>query len=177
MKENTKKAEMQVEDKEFTEQETKNQMRMLEEDLLRGLLEAADYKEDENEMVPMEITRNDKLLFRFHIRPLGEEDYDMCKKKHTKYVRNKQLGIKLPEDTNSVRYRCELIYRATVEEDRKALWDNKQAWNAFNSKSKPVVCGLDVIEHALKAGEKDRIVAEIDKISAYDSNLEEVAKN
>jgi len=172
-----KKEDIQIEEKEFTVEETKNQMRMLEEDLLMGLIEAADYKEDENELVPIEIIRNDKLLFKFHIRPLGEEDYDACKKKHTKYVRNKQLGIKLPEDTNSVRYRCELIYRATALDDRNALWDNKAAWNAFNSKSKPVVCGLDVIEHALKAGEKDRIVAEIDRISAYDSNLEEVAKN
>ena len=39
--------------------------------------------------------------------------------------------------------------------------------------------GLDVIEYALKSGEKERVIEEIDKLSGYDSsdNLEEVAKN
>ena len=37
--------------------------------------------------------------------------------------------------------------------------------------------GLDVIEYTLKAGEKDRIIDEIDTLSGYESNIEEVAKN
>ena len=37
--------------------------------------------------------------------------------------------------------------------------------------------GLDVIEYSLKAGEKDKILEAIDKLSGYESNLEEVAKN
>lgn len=37
--------------------------------------------------------------------------------------------------------------------------------------------GLDVIEYSLKAGEKDKVLEAIDKLSGYDDNLEEVAKN
>ena len=37
--------------------------------------------------------------------------------------------------------------------------------------------GLDVIECVLKAGEKDRIIDAVDKLSGFDDNLEEVAKN
>ena len=38
--------------------------------------------------------------------------------------------------------------------------------------------GLDVIEYTLKAGEKDRIIEAIDKLSGFDAdNLEEIAKN
>ena len=38
--------------------------------------------------------------------------------------------------------------------------------------------GLDVIECALKAGEKDKVLDAIDKLSGYEAdNLEEIAKN
>lgn len=37
--------------------------------------------------------------------------------------------------------------------------------------------GLDVIEYTLKAGEKDKVLEAIDKLSGYEANLEEVAKN
>lgn len=37
--------------------------------------------------------------------------------------------------------------------------------------------GLDVIECVLKAGEKDKVLEAIDKLSGYEENLEEVVKN
>ena len=158
----------QVEEREFTEEQTKTQLRMFEGDFIKGLIAAADYKTEETQRI--EIIRNGVLFFAFNIRALGEEEYNKCKTKHTKYVRNKQLGIKLPEDTNTVKYRSAIIYEATAKEDRDKLWDNKSVWDALN--------GLDVIEYTLKSGEKDKIIEAIDKLSGYDSNnLEEVAKN
>ncbi len=85
--------------------------------------------------------------------------------------------MKLPEETNSTRYRSQLIYMATVDEDREKLWDNKQIWEALRKRGFQIMNGLDVIEYSLKAGEKDRVLEVIDEISGYDSNLEEVAKN
>ena len=161
---------------EFTEEQTNTQLRMFEGDIIQGLLAAADYKNDETRHI--EIARNGKLYFEFDIHALGEEEYNKCKTKHTKYVRNKQLGIKLPEDTNTVKYRSALIYEATAESDKDKLWDNKKVWEALNQKGFQIMNGLDVIEYTLKSGEKDRIIDEIDKLSGYDSNnLEEVAKN
>lgn len=146
-----------------------------EQDILRGLLEAAEDRKKET--VTIEIARNGKVYFRFRIRPLTEREYNKCRDEATKYVRNKQLGgIKMPEDTDISRYRSYLIYQATVEEDRKKLWDNKAAWEQLN-----VLNGPDLIEVVLKAGEKDAIVQKIDEISGYkyfeDGELEEIAKN
>jgi len=116
-------------------------------------------------------------VFAFEIRPLSEEEYNKCKKKHTKYVRNKQFGMKLPEETNTVKFRDALIYTATVEADREKLWDNKKVWESLRAKDLQIMNGLDVIEYCLKAGEKDKIIECIDSLSGFEENIEEVAKN
>ena len=86
--------------------------------------------------------------------------------------------MKMPEDTNRVKYQSAIIYQATVDEDRDKLWDNHKVWDAINSRKDRIMNGLDVIECALKAGEKDKILEAIDKLIGYDDdNLEEVAKN
>ena len=118
-----------------------------------------------------------RLFFAFNIRPLSSEECEKCRKKHTKYVRNKQTGMKVPEDTNRVKYQSAIIYEATTDEDREKLWDNRRVWDTLNQKKDRILNGLDVIECTLKAGEKDRILEAIDKLSGYDSNLEEVVKN
>ncbi len=167
-----------TEDRDFTAEETKNQSRAFEGDILRGVLESAGFSETEDEYRTIEVARKGKVLFTFRIRPLTEEEYEKCKKRNTKYVRNKQLGIKMPEDTNNVKYRSDLIYTATVEEDRKKLWDNRQIWNALSEKGADVLTATDVIDIVLKPGEKAAVVEQIDQISGFeDSNFEEVLKN
>lgn len=170
-------SEPTVEERDFTTEQTQNQLRMNEEDFIQGLIEAAGFATNEDERKRIEIIRNGKVLFAFTIRPLCSEEYDECKKKWTKYVRNKQLGMKLPEDTNRVKYQSAIIHKATIEEDRNNLWDNKKVWNALNNKGLQIMNGLDVIEYCLKAGEKDRVIEEIDRLSGFDIGLEEVAKN
>ena len=165
-----------------TEEEKKGFIRANEEDMIQGLIDAAGFSASEEERKNIEISRKtadgeSKVFFRFTIAPLREEQYEQVKKKHTKYVKNKQFGMKLPEETNSTRYRSQLIYMATVDEDREKLWDNKQIWEALRKRGFQIMNGLDVIEYSLKAGEKDRVLEVIDEISGYDSNLEEVAKN
>lgn len=161
-----------IEEVELTEEENKGQLRVHENDILQGLLTAANFKTGEENIHPIEIARNGTVLFTFRIRPLSEEEYQKCKEKNTKYVRNKQLGIKFPENTDSVRYRSALIYQATVEDDRAKIWDNKDAWKALN-----VLNGIDLIDKTLLAGEKDAVLDLIDKISGYIVTTEELAKN
>lgn len=168
--------ETKVEDVEFTEEETKTQLRINEEDLIQGLIEAADALIQETQRI--EIAREGKVFFSFRIRPLSEREYDKCKKRHTKYVRNRTLGMKMPDETDQEKYRAALIYEATVKEDRDKLWDNKKVWDAFIARGLQVVTGYDVIIFALKAGEKEKVLEAIDKLSGYDNNnLEEVTKN
>ena len=161
-----------IEEIELTEEENKGQLRTYENDILKGLLAAANYETEEENIHPIEIARNGVVLFTFHIRPLSEEEYQKCKDKNTKYVRNKQLGIKFPENTDSVRYRSALIYQATTKEDREKIWDNKEAWKALN-----VLTGIDLIDKVLLAGEKDAVLEKLDEISGYSATTEEVAKN
>jgi hypothetical protein len=170
--EKTRKAAIQ--DADLTEEEAKSQLRTYEGDILKGLLAAADFREGEENETPVEIARGGVVLFTFRIRPLSEEEYNRCKEKNTKYVRNKQLGIKFPEDTNATRYRSQLIYEATVDEDRAKIWDNKDAWRAPKIN---VTNGIDLIDKVLLAGEKNAVLDKIDQISGYSSTLEEVAKN
>lgn len=161
---------------ETDEENTNALVRTNEEDFIQGLISAAEFPSNETQRI--EIIRDGRLLFAFRIRPLSAEEYEKCKKKHTKFVRNKQLGMKMPEDTNKVKYQSEIIYTATVDEDKAKLWDNRKVWDAINAKKDRVLNGLDVIECSLKAGEKDKVLEAIDKLSGYDdANLEEVAKN
>lgn len=161
-----------VEEQDFTKEETNNQILMSENDLIQGLIHAAVITEEEIKKI--EIARNGKVLFTFRVRPLTEQEYDDCKKKYTKYVKSKQLGMKMPESTNTVKYRANLIYHATVEEDRVLLWDNTSIWKTLNNKGLQIMNGLDVIEYSLRAGEKEKVLEIIDEISGYTDQFEEV---
>lgn len=155
-----------------TTPEGKNTLRRYEDDILGGLLAAASFKESEEETYPMEVARNGVVYFKFRVHPLREEDYQKCKERYTKYVRNKQLGIRVPEKTDSISYRNALIYEATVKEDRERLWDNHEAWRRLD-----VINGVELIGRVLKAGEKDAILEYIDKISGYSMMAEDTTKN
>lgn len=174
MDQNTNESPM-VRDEEFTQEETVNHLRLHENGILKGMLAAAQFQKDECKTI--EIARGGKVFFSFRIRPLSEAEYEKCRNKHTKFVRNKQLGIKMPEDTNAVKYRSELIYCATVDEDRKNTWDNKQLWNGLEDLGKEILTGTDVIDEVLMPGEKAAVVNQIESLSGYNGDFEEVAKN
>lgn len=157
---------------EMTEDAKKALTRKYEDDILGGLLAAASFKTNDEDTVQIEIKRRDVVLFRFRIRPLSEEEYLECKKRNTNYKKNRQLGTRVAESVNAARYRSELIYEATVEEDREKLWDNHEAWRQLS-----VLNGIDLIEVVLRAGEKDEILQKLDEISGYKPTLEDVAKN
>ena len=141
---------------EMTEDEKKATVRKYENDILGGLMAAAAYKTDAEEAVPIEIKRNGAVVLSFRIRPMGEDEYLKCKKDNTNYKRNKQLGTRVAESVDAARYRAQLIYEATVEEDRDKIWDNRDAWKNLN-----VLNGIDLVEVVLKSGEKDEILSNI----------------
>lgn len=156
-----------------TPEEMQAEARANEDDLLNGLLAAANYKDDENETVEIVIARGGRDLFSFRIHPLSEDDFNRCRKRCTKYVKSKsQAGIRVPEEVDTVRYRCMLIYEATVPEDRAKVWDNKKLW-----KAKDLATGIEAVDILLKAGEKNAICEKLDAISGYELTEEEVAKN
>ena len=155
-------AETEIDNTEYTEEEAKSVIKANEETFIQGLIDAVGFGNTETQRI--EIVRGGRLFFAFRIHPLNADDYNRCREKHTKYVRNKQLGMKLPENTDSTKYRSEIIYQATVKED-------------LRDRDVQIMGPLDVIEYSLLAGEKDRVLDAIDSLSGFDTNLEEVAKN
>ncbi len=155
-------------------EDEKADISMNETDLLNGLLEAANYKDNSENFIKLQIKRNGKQFFEFKIRPLSEDEIMECYKKATKYVSSRQNGVmvKTATETDVARYRSLKIYTATVTEDRIKLWDNKNIQDKLN-----VLTGADMIDAVLLVGEKDSIGDKIDEISGYNGDLIEFAKN
>lgn len=153
------------------EKMNKEELLAVEEDVLRGLLGA--YEDQKEDTVTIEIARKGKVYFKFDIHGLTEKQYNDLQDQATKFKKAKNLGgVKVAEETNITRFRSLLIYHATVPEDRKRLWDNKEAWRALN-----VLNGPDLIDKVLKAGEKKAIIDKIDEISGYTDETDEIIKN
>ena len=118
------------------------------------------------------------VMFRFRVRPLSEREYDTCREKATTYNKNKRFGgMKLPEKTDTVKYHTLLIYKATVDEDRARLWDNKELWNVADA-----LTGTDMVDILIPtAGKKQQVVDLIEELSGFNdeavSAYEETVKN
>lgn len=157
---------------EMTDEEKKELTRKYEDDILAGLLSAAAYKTDDEEAAEIQIVRNGVTVLKFKIRPLSEEEYLKARKDNTVYRKNKSVGTRVADHIDTGRYRSQLIYDATVDEDREKIWNNKAAWERLS-----VVTGVDLIDVVLKSGEKNAVLDKLDEISGYQMSLEETAKN
>ena len=65
-----------------------------------------------------------------------------------------------------------VIYEATVESDKKRLWNNQELWQKWN-----VVSGFEVVNRALKPSEKSTVGEAIMDLSGYDDDLDDIIKN
>jgi hypothetical protein len=158
---------------ENVQKATLEEYKLNENDLLAGLFDAAQDKNQD--YTTIEVARKGKVYLRFRIQPLSEDKYIEARKKATKYASNKAFGgMKTAIETDTAKMRSWLVYFATCEEDRKTLWDNKTAWAKLGT-----INGVDIIDKVLLAGEKDKIIDKIDEISGYASEetMEEEAGN
>lgn len=151
---------------QMSPEEAKANVRMYEDDILGGLMAAASYKTDMDEVATIQIVRHKAVVLEFRIRPLSEDEYAKIRKRNTNYKKNKANGLRIAESVNSADYRSELIYEATIEEDRADAWDKCN-----------VVNGIGLVDVVLKAGEKDAILEKLDEISGFTPSMEDVAKN
>lgn len=157
---------------EMTEDQKKEIIRTYEDDILGGLLKAANFRDDPDEIVPIEIARGGIVLFTFHIHPLSEEEFMSCRKACTSYAKNRTTGVKVAESVDGARYKAMCIYNATTDEDRERMWDNKTLWSKLS-----VFNGTDALAAVLKGGEKSAVYDKLEEISAYNLDLDEKVKN
>ena len=94
---------------QMSPEETKANVRMYEDDILGGLMAAAAYKTDMDEVAKIQIIRHKAVVLEFRIRPLSEDEYVKIKKRNTNYKKNKANGLRIAESIDSADYRSELI--------------------------------------------------------------------
>lgn len=145
-----------------------------EDDLLEGLLAAANFAHDDALIKEMRVVREGRLYFKFRIRPLSDEEATIARKNNTRYYDNPRGANlpKLPGETNEDALVREIIYRATVEEDRAKTWDHP----AFKA-NKNIANGMDAIGLLLLPGEIEFVHNTISKISGYGKAMENALVN
>ena len=154
---------------------TSDEIADYEGDLVSAILRTSEFKTDESEYRRIKIKRGDKIMLKFLIRPLSEEEWQKCRRKNTK-VKSGRYGID-KEKLDGARYRSQLIYEATVPEPETGsvkIWDYKREviW------PKPsVASGVDAIDAILKSGEKDMVVEAIENISGYQNDDTEAVED
>lgn len=169
-----------IEDEEIVdvnEQDKEEDVEAFQGSVFDALLIAARYESDTSEQYTIRIKRQvqgrEVILLTFKIHPLSEEKINAVRKKNTKTKRDRRYGIDR-DRVDNVRFRSQLIYEATVDEDRERLWNNRQAWEKLN-----VLNGVDLIDKVLMAGEKDKLLESIETISGYgtDDEMDILVKN
>ena len=167
-------------DEEINMEETEAQMTqeeilMSEGDLLAGLLDLGKSKDESLNYKKISIKRDGVLKLEFRVRPLTEDESQTCLRRAHKYAPTKPGQTKRIIETDSAKYRSYLILTATIDEDRKKVWDNKAAQTQLG-----VLQSVDMIDRVLLAGEKNRILEVIDEISGFNDETDitgETAKN
>lgn len=152
-----------------------------QEELLQMFLHAAGYKEDESLFCPITIRRGGaQLLPTFRVRPLSQEEINRAHRKATKLLPN-PAGRRLPPiegDTDASMERSWTIYLATVDEDKRKLWDNIELQKGMQARHPEVVfskgdAGAQLIKMVLSAGESSAVVSKIVEISFPDNVLDD----
>lgn len=144
-----------------------------EYDLVKSLLEAAEYKTSENNIVEAEIKRNGKFMFSVHLHPISETDVRLARKKSTRFMPNPN-GKRFPQiekERDESEFKSWLIYLATTEEDQQKIWGNRTLMDA-QGLMRPVE-SIDVL---LTAGEKNRMVDVVTNISGFDDEEESMTE-
>ncbi len=145
-----------------------------EYDLVKSLLEAAEYRDDS--IIPVDICRSGKFLFTVHIHPLGDDEIRQANKKATTYSKNPK-GAKYPpieKEFNSSVFHSWLIYLATTAEDQEKIWGNPSVKSKYG-----LLQNVETVGTLLTSGEKLALVNKVSEISGFNEDFdpEEQAKN
>lgn len=161
------------EEKVITGLETATDVQETEYDLVKSLLEAANYENDPDLVTTIDLCRNGKYLFSFGIHPIGDEEVKKLRKKATVYMPN-PANRKLPKiekDFNDGLFNSLIIYAATIDEDKKKIWGNPAIMQKFD-----LVEPHESIDKLLTVGEKGDISNRIVEISGLEENANTVTE-
>lgn len=146
--------------------------RLSENTLIQRLMEAANYKNDENQWIEIEIVRPKRIngevkkvtLFTFRVRALSDDDVEEAKKRSfvRKYPHATDRLKKKEKVFDEALYQSNCIYTATVEEDKKKIWDNPTFQSQIGE-----MRGVYTVDLLLKVGEKEMVMDALNMTSAF----------
>ena len=141
-----------------------------EYDLVSALLEAAEFKTDENNITEVEIKRAGKFLFTVHIHPISDPDARFARKKATIYMPNPNNKTLPPieKDFDNAKFKSWLMYLATTEEDQQKIWANPAVMQKM-SLGEP----WQSIDALLTFGEKNKLFETVTEISGINDDDDE----
>lgn len=160
-------ANKEAEKKDVTGLDQVSNRKEAEYDLVKALLESAEYKTAEDSITEAEIRRNGKYLFTVHLHPISDTDARLARKKATTYMKNPN-GKKLPpieKEFDASKFNAWLIYLATTEEDQQNIWGNPAITQKYN-----LALPVDSIDVLLTLGEKHRLADVVTDISGLDDD-------
>lgn len=139
-------------------------------DLVSALLQAADYKNDDDLIHEAEIRRDGKMLFKVHLHPVSDPDARVARKKATTYAphpNGKKFG-QIEKDFDNSLFGSWLIYLATTEEDQKMIWGNAAVMQKYN-----LMQPVESIDVLLTMGEKRKLLDLVSDISGISDDDDE----
>lgn len=174
----TEEMRQELENEITTGLETATNRKETEYDLVKALLESAEYKTSEEEITEVEIKRSGRYLFTVHLHPISEPDARLARKKATTYMPNPN-GKRLPpieKDLDTSKFNAWLIYLATTEEDQQKIWGNGAVMQKYG-----LAQPYESIDVLLTLGEKRKLADLVTDISGMNDeeevSEEEYAKN
>lgn len=159
--------EMETQNSNITGLQTASNRKEAEYDLVKSLLEASEFKTSDDNITEVEIRRNGKFLFAFHIHPISDLDARTARKKATTYMPNPN-GKKLPpieKDFNNTTFKSWLVYLATTPEDQEKIWGNSSIKEKYNLTER-----WEAVDILLTLGEKTKVIETITEISGLNED-------
>lgn len=153
--------------------ENADNVKEAEYDLVASLLEAANYRESEDLLTTVDISRAGKFLFAVSVHPIGDEEIKAARKQ-AKVMMNNPQNRKLPKvqkDFDDGKFNSLIIYSATCTEDQKKIWGNDAIKKKYD-----LVENYESVDVLLTAGEKADLVNLIIEISGMNDDEDEVSK-
>ena len=142
------------------------QLAKIDNDIAAALIEASEYNMGADKQRKINIQRNGKSLFSFTIEPVNEETMRRVRRENMKNRGRRN------EELIGERFVAQLIYEATIEEDKNRLWRNREVQERLN-----VASGADVVQKVLTPAERSKLEEVLIEIGSYDSDgLDEMIK-
>jgi hypothetical protein len=137
---------------------------LTDQEMLDNLIASVESNSTDTTLI--EVKRNGKFVFAFHIRVMPDSELERIRAQFRKMTWNKEIRMNVIDNSkfDDVNFQSCLIYESTTNEDKENLW--KPLWNKYKV-TKRLMTPYEVIDLALRAGEKTAVYEKINEFNGY----------